>query len=95
MVWRCYVRDITSLGACLEFDDAPVLPIDFNLTFDGKTMRSCRLQWRIANEVGVSAFNARKRNEATPDLSLPQHSPSLLSCFQLRFVRSNESANVV
>jgi hypothetical protein len=26
-------------GARLEFQDAPVLPTDFNLTFDGKTLR--------------------------------------------------------
>ena len=38
-VWRLCVRDITSLGARLEFTDAPVLPTDFNLTFDGKTLR--------------------------------------------------------
>jgi hypothetical protein len=37
------------------------LPTDFNLTFDGKTMRPCRLQWRIANEVGVS-FESSKKN---------------------------------
>ena len=54
MVWRCRVRDITSLGARLEFPDAPVLPTHFNLTFDAKTLRMCRLKWRIANEVGVS-----------------------------------------
>ena len=54
LVWRCCVRDITSLGARLEFPDAPVLPTDFNLTFDAKTLRRCRLKWRIANEVGVS-----------------------------------------
>ena len=54
LVWRCCVRDITSFGARLEFHDAPVLPTEFNLTFDAKTLRRCRLKWRIANEVGVS-----------------------------------------
>jgi hypothetical protein len=54
MVWRCFVRDVTSLGARLEFPDAPVLPADFNLTFDAKTLRRCHLKWRNANEVGVS-----------------------------------------
>jgi hypothetical protein len=54
LVWKCCVRDITSLGARLEFPDAPVLPTDFNLTFDAKTLRLCRLKWRNANEVGVS-----------------------------------------
>ena len=54
MVWRCHVRDVTSFGARLEFADAPILPTDFNLTFDATTLRFCRLKWRIANEVGVS-----------------------------------------
>jgi hypothetical protein len=54
LIWRCVVRDVTSLGARLEFPDAPVLPTDFNLTFDAKTLRRCCLKWRIANEVGVS-----------------------------------------
>ena len=53
LVWKCFVRDITSLGARLEFQDAPALPTAFNLTFDGKTLRRCHLKWRIANEVGV------------------------------------------
>ena len=55
LVWKCSVRDITSLGARLEFPDgALVLPTAFNLTFDGQTLRRCHLKWRIANEVGVS-----------------------------------------
>jgi hypothetical protein len=60
LVWKCFVRDITSLGARLEFQDAPVLPTAFNLTFDGKTLRRCHLKWRIANEVGVSFQRPRK-----------------------------------
>jgi hypothetical protein len=60
LVWRCFARDITSLGARLEFPDAPVLPTDFNLTFDGKTLRGCHLKWRIANEVGVSFQRPKK-----------------------------------
>jgi hypothetical protein len=65
LVWKCFVRDITSLGARLEFQDAPVLPTAFNLTFDGKTLRRCHLKWRIANEVGVSFQRPRK-----PDATL-------------------------
>jgi hypothetical protein len=60
LVWRCCVRDVTSLGARLEFQDAPALPTAFNLTFDGKTLRRCHLKWRIANEVGVSFQRPRK-----------------------------------
>jgi hypothetical protein len=33
LAWRCLVCDVTSLGARLEFQDAPVLPTYFNLTF--------------------------------------------------------------
>ena len=54
LLWRCVARDVTSHGACLEFADASALPTDFNLTFDGRTLRGCHLEWRIANEVGVS-----------------------------------------
>ena len=60
MAWRCRVRDVTSLGARLEFQDATVLPTAFNLTFDGKTLRRCHLKWRIANEVGVSFQRPKK-----------------------------------
>jgi hypothetical protein len=59
LVWRCLVRDVTSLGARLEFQDAPVLPTYFDLTFDGKTLRQCHLKWRNANEVGVSFQRSR------------------------------------
>jgi hypothetical protein len=59
LVWSCFVRDITSLGARFEFQDAPLLTV-FNLTFDGKTLRRCHLKWRIANEVGVSFQRPRK-----------------------------------
>jgi hypothetical protein len=60
LVWKCFVRDITSLGARLEFQDPPILPTAFNLTFDGKTLRRCHLKWRIGNEVGVSFQRPRK-----------------------------------
>jgi len=48
--WRVDLRT----GARLEFSDASVLPTDFNLTFDAKTLRWCQLKWRVANEVGMS-----------------------------------------
>jgi hypothetical protein len=55
LVWDCLVRDISSLGARLEFPNAPELPTDFDLTFDSaRTLRACHLVWRIANEVGVT-----------------------------------------
>jgi PilZ domain len=60
LVRKCLVRDIASLGARLEFQDAPLLPTAFNLTFDGKTLRRCHVKWRIANEVGVSFSRLEK-----------------------------------
>jgi len=88
MVWRCYVRDITSVGARLEFSDAPVLPTDFNLTFDGKTMRPCRLQWRIANEVGVS-FESSKKNWSNAPSYNPATQPFAFNCASFAAIKAN------
>jgi hypothetical protein len=58
--WDCFVRDITSLGARLEFPNAPVLPTNFELTFDcARTVRVCHLIWRMANEVGLLSRRSR------------------------------------
>ena len=53
-VWDCFVRDITSLGARLEFQMSPSLRWLFILTFDAKTLRSWLMVWRNADEVGVT-----------------------------------------
>jgi hypothetical protein len=37
-----------------------ILPAEFDLTFNGKTLTGCHLKWRIANEVGVSFRRPRK-----------------------------------
>jgi hypothetical protein len=54
LVWKCFVRDITSLGARLEFPDAPVLPTDFNLTFEKAAAE---------NRLTLIRGNARRRVE--------------------------------
>jgi hypothetical protein len=55
----CVVRNITSLGALLEFQSVAVLPIVFELTFDSaRTLRFCRMAWRTRTKIGVE-FCAR------------------------------------
>ena len=60
LVWKCFVRDITSLGARLEFQDAPALPTAFNLAFDGKTPEAVPRQMANRHEVGVSFQRPKK-----------------------------------
>ena len=51
---NCIVRDITSFGARLEFEDAAVIPNEFDLSFDSaRTLRTCQSVWRTAHEMGV------------------------------------------
>jgi hypothetical protein len=55
----CVVRNITSLGALLEFQSIAVLPIVFELTFDSaRTLRFCRMVWRTKTKIGLE-FCAR------------------------------------
>jgi hypothetical protein len=89
LVWRYLVRDITSLGARIEFPDAPVLRTEFNLTFDGKTLRRCRLKWRIANEVGV-CFSTPDQDPTQRMISHPPDTPLLVLRLQLCLVGGNE-----
>ena len=60
--WRkCVVRDITSFGARLEFENAAAIPNEFDLSFDSaRTLRSCQSVWRTAHEMGVEFYNPRK-----------------------------------
>ena len=78
----CVVRNITSLGALLEFDCVTVLPTVFNLTFDSaRTLRFCRMAWRTRTKIGVE-FCARNVLDDRPlpsrlDLRLLQSRPHL------------------
>ena len=58
---ECIVRDITSFGALLEFQETAVLPNFFDLTFDSaRTLRACHIVWRTPNEMGVRFSIPRK-----------------------------------
>ena len=48
----CTVEDITSAGACLKLAATSGLPERFDLTFDGRTHRHCRVVWRTADKFG-------------------------------------------
>ena len=52
--YDCTVRDISSLGARLEFGDTAMVPNLFELTFDhARTLRVCHVAWRSGTELGV------------------------------------------
>ena len=58
---ECIVRDITSFGALLEFQETAVLPNVFDLTFNSaRTLRACHIVWRTPNEMGVRFSIPRK-----------------------------------
>jgi hypothetical protein len=54
-VFSCVVRDVTNSGAGLRVERMPIIPINFDLSFDNfKTIRKCRLIWRNADFIGVA-----------------------------------------
>ena len=53
-VQPCRLRDLSPLGAGLLLNGFTVLPIDFELSFDGfQNSFSCRLVWRLHDRGGV------------------------------------------
>jgi len=53
-VRSCAVTDITNLGACIHIGGSPVLPLNFELSFDNfRTTRKCLLIWRDRYCAGV------------------------------------------
>jgi hypothetical protein len=51
----CAVTDITNLGACIHIGGLPVLPLNFELSFDNfRTSRKCLLIWRDRYSAGVA-----------------------------------------
>ena len=57
-VRSCFVRDVTNVGAGIRTHDLPVLPLDFELSFDNfRTIRKCRLIWRDGDFVGLAFEN--------------------------------------
>jgi len=52
--YDCLVRDISTLGARLEFTTTASLPDRFELAFEkARTLRVCRVAWRTNTQVGV------------------------------------------
>ena len=53
----CLVVDISVAGARLQSPAREPIPDTFELTFDGITMRPCRVAWRSSSELGVAFTN--------------------------------------
>lgn len=57
-VHSCLVKDVTNVGAGIRTSDVPLLPLNFELSFDNfRTARKCRLIWRERDYVGVAFEN--------------------------------------
>lgn len=54
-VHSCSVRDITNLGAGFRAQNLQIMPLNFELSFDGfRTGRTCRPIWRQDKFFGVA-----------------------------------------
>jgi hypothetical protein len=54
-VRACLVRDVTNVGAGIRTQDLPLLPLNFELSFDNfRTARKCRLIWREGDYIGIA-----------------------------------------
>src|ERR1700676_496663 len=54
-VRSCAVTDVTNAGACIHLRGLPVLPLNFELSFDKlRTSRKCLLIWRDRYCAGVA-----------------------------------------
>jgi hypothetical protein len=49
----CTIRDRSETGACIEIDDARLVPGQFVLRFSSGLIRFCRVAWRTQKKVGV------------------------------------------
>jgi len=50
----CMVLDLTNAGAGIHVQNLSAVPKLLNLTFDsGRSNRSCRVVWQIAERIGV------------------------------------------
>ncbi len=54
-VYSCGVRDLSSGGVGVRLNNLPLLPTEFNLSFDGfRTTLACRLIWRNGDLAGIT-----------------------------------------
>ena len=51
----CTVRNLTTIGACLNVASPVGIPETFDLSLDGgRTLRTCRVAWWKADKIGVA-----------------------------------------
>jgi c-di-GMP-binding flagellar brake protein YcgR len=51
---RCTIRDLSAGGACLVVPDPVSVPQEFELYFQDRSVRRCRVVWRNPARVGVA-----------------------------------------
>ena len=49
----CTVRNLSNRGACLNVESSIGIPNSFDLVLDHAPVRSCRVTWRKATQIGV------------------------------------------
>jgi hypothetical protein len=49
----CVVRNLSDRGACLKVESPFGIPDSFDLVLDTAPVRSCRVTWRKATQIGV------------------------------------------
>ena len=49
----CTVRNLSDRGACLNVESYIGIPDTFDLVLDNAAVRSCRVTWRKATQIGV------------------------------------------
>jgi hypothetical protein len=49
----CAVRNLSSVGACLQVSTTYGLPVTFDVVLDG-ARRRCRVVWRTDTKIGVT-----------------------------------------
>ena len=56
----CLVRNVSPLGACLEFDGAVTVPDHFTLLIKPERLEwSCQIEWRSVKRIGVRFLSSR------------------------------------
>ncbi len=50
----CTVRNLSDRGACLKVESPIGIPDTFDLVLDNAPVRSCRVTWRKATQIGVA-----------------------------------------
>ena len=60
-VQPCTLRDLTASGAGIRLNGITLLPLEFEISFDGfRTSKTCRLVWRDGDFVGIALLAPTK-----------------------------------